>query len=341
MPPLADISTTLAGLGGQLAHIFYYIVLPVMLLAGVGWMLQRRLGLDMPTMTRLNFYYVMPAMAYSAVVTSKVSLGEVGVVVLFSLAMLVCLAAVTLVAAWARRVPRDYRNALLMTTMFYNSGNYGAPLQQLAFQDRGLGDAAFMLQTFVMITQNIMNFTMGIWLAATGRGRVNWKESLREIFKFPPIYALPAAVLTILLREQLGARAPQVAHAIQPFCDSLAYVKDAFIAIALCTLGAQLATIKHQPTQYPISVSVIIRLLVAPAIGLGLVYLFGVEGFLAQVLLISTATPTAINVMLLCLHFDNHPDYAARAVFYSTLISPITVTLVIFLAKGGFLARLG
>ena len=62
-----------------------------------------------------------------------------------------------------------------------------------------------------------------------------------------------------------------------------------------------------------------------------------VAAFLAQMLLISTATPTAINVMLLCLQFDNHPDYAARTVFYTTLLSPLTVTLVIFLAKSGFL----
>jgi hypothetical protein len=37
------------------------------------------------------------------------------------------------------------------------------------------------------------------------------------------------------------------------------------------------------------------------------------------------------------MEFENHPDYAARAVFYSTLLSPVTVTLVIFLARGEIL----
>jgi len=63
----------------------------------------------------------------------------------------------------------------------------------------------------------------------------------------------------------------------------------------------------------------------------------GLTGLMAQVLLISSATPTAVNCMLFCLQFDNHPDYAARAVFYSTLLSPITVTGVIFLAQGNVL----
>jgi hypothetical protein len=41
--------------------------------------------------------------------------------------------------------------------------------------------------------------------------------------------------------------------------------------------------------------------------------------------------------MLLCLEFDNHPEFAARAVFTSTMASPITVTLVIFVAQSGWL----
>jgi len=83
-----------------------------------------------------------------------------------------------------------------------------------------------------------------------------------------------------------------------------------------------------------------LRLLAGPVIGLGLIYAFGLTGFLAQMLLISTASPTAVNCMLLCMEFENHPDYAARAVFYSTLLSPLTVTLVIYLAQGGVFPHL-
>jgi len=57
----------------------------------------------------------------------------------------------------------------------------------------------------------------------------------------------------------------------------------------------------------------------------------------AQVLLISTSTPTAVNCMLICMEFDNHPDFVARTVFYSTLLSPFTVTLAILLAHSGAL----
>jgi hypothetical protein len=81
--------------------------------------------------------------------------------------------------------------------------------------------------------------------------------------------------------------------------------------------------------------SVVLRLLAGPVVGLGLIFMMGLQGFLAQMLLISTSSPTAVNCMMICLEFDNHPDYAAKAVFYSTLISPVTVTLVIFLSGTG------
>ena len=57
-------------------------------------------------------------------------------------------------------------------------------------------------------------------------------------------------------------------------------------------------------------------------------------------MLISSSTPTAVNVLLLSMEFENHPDFAARSVLYSTLLSPITVTLVVFLAQSGLIPQL-
>ena len=65
------LGAALSGLPAQLGEIFYYIVLPIVLLAGLGFLMQRKLGLHMPTLTRINFYFTMPGMAYSAIVTSR------------------------------------------------------------------------------------------------------------------------------------------------------------------------------------------------------------------------------------------------------------------------------
>jgi predicted permease len=326
----------------RLAGIFYYIVLPILLLGGLGYLLQCTLSLDMPTMRKLNFYFALPGMVYFSIVNSSLTASEVGLVVLFSVAMILCMLVVTLIAARIRGVPRDHRNALLMTTVFYNCGNYGLPLQNLAFAAEGATAqaSASALQTFVVLTQNFFNFTLGTWLAATGRGGARLREGLLQIAKFPPIYALAAGLMTIGVRSLAGAEASRWAAAVEPFWKAVGYLYASFIAIALCTLGAQLALVRHTPHTYPVKLSVLLRLAVAPLIALGLTCVLGLQGFVAQVLIISSSTPTALNVILLCLEFDNHPDFAARSVFYSMIISPITVTLTVFFAKGGFLPHL-
>jgi hypothetical protein len=335
-----------AELPARLGHIFYFIVLPMLLLAGLGYAIQRGLGLEMATLKRLNFCFVIPGVIYCSLVQSRVGAADALRVVLFALAMQACLGVLTYLAAVLRRIPRDQRNALVMTTIYYNSGNFGLPLQELAFGSGAAGALAVSRQVFVMVTQNFTSFTIGVGLAAGGRRRQSWRRNLVHVARLPPVYALLAAVATIQVRGLLGEHAAGVGDALAPFWQTLTYVRNAFIGVALLTLGAQLGTVRRDGAggsgagsarRYPVALSVLLRLLVGPAIGLGLVYALGLRGSLAQMLLISTASPTAVNCMLLCLEFDNHPAFAARAVLYSTLLAPVTVTLVVYLAQSGLL----
>jgi len=345
---LADmLSLTWIDLPTQLAHIFYVIVLPLLLLVGVGYLLQRALGFDMLTLRRLNFYFVIPGVIYYSLVQSHLRMAEVVVVVAFALSLQLVLGTITWLLAVVRGVPGDQRNAMVMTTIYYNSGNFGLPLQDLAF--RAVGESIFAMaqQVLVMATQNFTNFTFGIILAAGGRGRQTLRQNFGNMVRLPPVWVLLAAIVTIALRDALAGN-EFVSTAIRPFWQTLLYVKDAFIGVALLTLGAQLAYVRPKPAassegdpavacKYPVAWSVALRLLAGPAVAVGLIYAFGLTGLLAQVMLISSASPTAVNCMLLCLEFDNHPDFAARAVLYSTLLAPVTVTLVVFIAQARLL----
>jgi len=320
---------------GQLAHIFYSIVFPILLIAAIGWVLQRRFGLEMGTLRRLNFYFVIPCLMYHAIVTSTLSAENVGKVFAFAGLMLLGNGVFAFVVARLRGVHPGHRNTLLMRAMLHNSGNYGLPLQESAF-----GPAGMALQIFYTLARNLAHFTIGVVLAAGGRTS-HWKENLVHIAKFPPLYALAAGAVTVLLRNALGPQVKPIAKALAPFWQVINYLRDAFIAVALGTLRAQPALVRRGARHYPVPTSVILRLLAGPAIGLGMVYLLGLRGFLAQVMFVAAATPTSVNTMLLCLEFDNNPQYASKAVFYSTLLSPVTVTGVIFPARSGYLPGIG
>lgn len=326
----------------QLGEIAYHVVVPILLMAGVGWLLQRLLGMDMPTLTRLNFYLVIPAIVYFSVVSSARSAADVGVMVGFSLLVLPVFAAATLGLALLLGVPRDRWRALLLTNLSYNSGNYGLPLQELAWRKLGMSGEAMALQVFVMLTQNILNFTLGVTIAAGQLRDGQWRKNMLHVLRFPPVYALAAALLTVWVRGRMSPQTQeQLASALRPFWDTVSIVSRAFVPVALATLGAQLAALRGDGVRYPLRLSVLGRLLMGPAIAFVLLWTLGIHGLVGQVLLISTSTPTAVNCMLICMEFDNHPDFVAKSVFYSTLLSPITVSLTILLAQSGALGAVG
>lgn len=73
------------------------------------------------------------------------------------------------------------------------------------------------------------------------------------------------------------------------------------------------------------------RLILSPLLAFALVYAFGIEGTMAQVLIIGASAPTAVNSVLLSIEFDGDATYAAQAVLITTLLSFVTVTGTIML----------
>jgi hypothetical protein len=107
----------------------------------------------------------------------------------------------------------------------------------------------------------------------------------------------------------------------------------AYVPMALMTLGAQMACVKVIHARLDVALSVVLRLALGPVLGLALVKLMGLEGMLAQVLIIGVAAPSAVASVVVAIEFKNRPDFASSAVFLSTLVAGITVPLVIFLVQ--------
>ena len=82
-----------------------------------------------------------------------------------------------------------------------------------------------------------------------------------------------------------------------------------------------------------IYLSNVIRLLLSPAIAFAIVTLLGIEGIIAQVIVIAMGAPTAVNVALMSIEYDNKPEFASQAVLTSTVLSAVTLTMVIILVQ--------
>jgi hypothetical protein len=178
----------------------------------------------------------------------------------------------------------------------------------------------------VAACQGFAAYTVGAFLAAAGAGSVG--HAMVKVFKLPFLYALLAAI--VMKQVGLDGEAlKRVTIVWQP----LTIISGAYVPMALMTLGAQMACVRLVRAPVDLALAVVTRLVLGPLLGLALVKLMGLEGLLAQVLVIGVAAPSAVAGVVLAIEFKNRPDFAASAVFLSTLLAGVTVPLVIFLAQ--------
>lgn len=288
-------------------------------MVGLGYLVQKRVGLDLPTLTRLNFYVFVPAFLFVNIYESKLSPAELGRIALHFAIFFPLMGLIAWGLAHALGMGERMKRALTASVIFYNSGNYGIPVAQLAFSGAAL---PLQVQAAMVMLQNISTFTVGVFIMAGGRGERK-RDTLREIFKLPMIYML---ALAGLMRYFGWAPLP-------PINTALHFLSAALVPVAVVTLGAQMAGLKAPKFGRNLALSLTLRLVAAPILGFVLVWALGIKGLLAQSLMVSTSFPTAVNSALLALQFENEPEFAAAAVFYSTIISTLTVSATIYAAR--------
>jgi len=299
------------------AGIIYDVIAPIFLLMGVGFAVQRRLGLDIRTLTRLNFWIFVPVFLFVHFTESPLSGKDFALVAGHFTVLFCTMFALTWGIARLCGYEDRLRRAMAASVLFYNSGNYGVPAAELAF-----GGAGVSVQAFVILLQNFTNFTVGLALHA-GAGGMKAREQLAAMLRLPMIYVFVLAVTWRVFHWPIPA----------PLNTSLHLISDGMVPIALVTFGAQMATLKSYRFSRAMALTIGLRLLVAPFLGFCIVRALNLHGVLAQALIVSTSFPTAVNAALLAIEFDNEPQFSSAVVFYSTLFSMLSVSLVIHLAK--------
>ncbi len=300
-------------------HILTDIILPILVLALVGFVAQKLLHFDIRTLIRLNLYLFVPAVLFVKVYRAEVSLAFVGIV--FGVVTAVVLAMWGLGEGVSRLlgIPRGRRKAFTNSLTFFNSGNFGIPLSELVFAANPL---AATVQIFIMLIQNVTGNTFGAFQASSGNS--GGRQAMKNVLKLPALYVL--AVVAVV--KAAGLTMPPIV--LMP----LDFLSSGFIAMALVTLGAQLAEIRFDFHVRDILLSCLIRLAVAPALCYGIVAALGLHGILAQSLILGVSTPTAVNTAILAREYENEHEYASQIVLVSTLLSVVSISVVIYLTSG-------
>jgi hypothetical protein len=230
-------------------------------------------------------------------------------------------------ASAARRHDPPLRGAFVNSAILYNSANFSIPVMALAFAaDQAAQNYAVAVQVVVALCQGLAAYTVGAVIAAAGSGGI--ASAMKKALRLPFVYALAVA----LLMKRFGIGADEVRR-VSLLWEALVLLTGAYVPIALLTLGAQMARVRVVRAPADLALAVALRLIGGPLLGWGLVLLLGLEGLLAQVLVIGAAAPSAVASAVLAVEFRNRPDVASSVVFLTTVGSAVTVPVVILLAQ--------
>ncbi len=304
--------------------VFTDNILPVFFLIMLGFLLGKKIKLDPSVLTSLNFYIIIPSFMF--VMLTETDLPDnVAFILVAATIMLVINALLGMLISKARSFDNVMSRSFASSLMFYNSGNIGIPLITLVFSDHQNKSAlgiALAVQISVLLVQNISINTVGFILANHRSGSL--KESIVKVFKMPIIYSIALALCLKYFSFD-----PQ-SLSIWP---ALVYAKDAMVAIALLTLGIQLASTSIKSLRADVFLSSALRLVGGPIAALIIIWFMRFDGIVAQAFLISSSVPTAVNTALIAIECKTNPEFASQTVMVSTVISAITLSGVIFLSQ--------
>lgn len=296
--------------------LFVEIILPVFLVVFSGYLLERFGKLDFRTLTNTSLYLLSPCLVFSALMKRSVPLDLALNLFFFMLVYTALMTALAAALGGGLKMDRDTRTALSLTTVFMNVGNFGLPLVYFAFGDAGLNVS---ILTFVVF--NLPLSTLAI-VMAQGSG-APLLPAIRNTLRIPIFHAL----LLALLLKGLDTTLP--VFLLRP----VDLMGQAAIPLMLIMLGMQLARTQLVATPGFLTLSGVLRLLVAPAVAWFVTPWFGLEGLARQVVVLQTSTPAAVLPLLYSLRFGARPDLVAGAIFTSTLASAGTLTLLLYLLQ--------
>ena len=292
------------------------IILPVFIIFFIGFIGQRLIGFDIKSISSAALYLMSPFLAFRTFYTHELSIDYVYILI-SCLGLTFSLLLIAWLSSLFMQTTRSELSALILGSVFPNSGNYGAPVVLFA-----LGAVGFDYAVVIMVFHGLIINTIGIFFASLGgEEKATWKQAIYKVLRMPLAYA---SALGILL-QLVDITVPQAVM------EGVGLAADASIPTVMLVLGMQLAVISKKKVAYRlVSAATIIRMAVSPLVAAVIVSFMPLDDLYKTVFIIQSAMPTAANTTLLALQFGTEPDLVSFITFITTILSIITIPLTLF-----------
>lgn len=292
--------------------VFWRVVVPVFLIATTGYVLGKSKEISPEAISRIVFYILGPALIFTSIYRLSIDAGGIRRMFGFSLAYALAMLLISWGIAAALGYPKKLASAFVLVGFLVNSGNFGLPLNLFAFGEKGLQWAVI----FYLIN-SILSNSLGVFIAAMGSH--SSLGALKSVLEAPVIYA---AGLAGLLRWQ-GWSIPQ------PLFKAFDLAGNGAIPVMLVLLGIQLSRVRLDRDLGALGAATLVRMGIGPVVAVALAAAFRLSGLARKAGILEASMPVAVYTTILTSEFDVYPEFAAGAVFVTTVVSMFTITIIL------------
>ena len=192
----------------------------------------------------------------------------------------------------------------------------GIPICLFAYGIDGLGIASAVASVIILF-----HFTLGVFLAKKS-------FSLSVVIKNVPTYGILISILFLYFNLE-----------VPKFIENTTFLLTyATIFLVLMSLGIALTKLKVVSWNNAIILGVV-RVVIGPVIGFGLIKFLNLSGYAAGVLLIQSSMPSAVLTYLVGSIYSEKKvvDSVASVIVTSTLMSFFTIPIIVFISLKYFI----
>lgn len=207
---------------------------------------------------------------------------------------------------------RRSRSTMELVSGYSNTSFIGFPLISAFYGESLLSIAVICDQTMFFSLS-----TLGIIAAVRGgsKGQVSAKFILKRLITFPPLVGCIAALILSQFIDFTLA---------EPFFDKLAATVS---PLALFSVGLQLKFNGWKKLIPQMSVSMLYKLILAPAIMLGLALLLGIKGNIAKITIFEAAMPAVVTASIIAEQFRLNTKLTNLTIGFSIIVGFFTTAI--------------
>ncbi|WP_407270253.1 AEC family transporter [Radiobacillus sp. PE A8.2] len=295
------------------------VLIPIFGVFAIGYIGFKLLKFEIKSISTMALYLMSPFLAFRTFYENEINIDYfylgASLLLLCGLSIFICYV-IGAIGKWNKQE----RSSFILASSFMNNGNYGTPLVLLVF-----GEAGFHYAVILMVLQQLIMCTIGIYIAAYGgasNARGQKHSPLKEVLMMPIVYGALLGVVFNLANFNIGAQ----------LMTAVSMVADAAIPTIMIVLGMQLATIKLKKLEKGrLSLALLLRLVGGPIIAYLITVPLPLDDMIRNIIILMAAMPTAANTTMYALQFDTKPDFVSSATLTSTLLSVVTIPIILAL----------